>query len=65
MTTAQARNEGHGLARKGHGGLTNTPRRLAHMARDSGPDARRGRAKFRRLLAELFDRGFPRDPFAW
>ena len=29
------------------------------MARDSGPDALRGRAKFRRLLAALFDRGFP------
>jgi hypothetical protein len=42
----------------------NTPRRLAHMTRDSDLDALRDRADFRRLLAEQFDRGFPRDPFA-
>ena len=41
-----------------------TPKRLAHMTRDSDLDALRDRADFRRLLAELFDRGFPRDPFA-
>ena len=42
----------------------NTPQRLAHMTRDSDLDALRDRADFRRLLAELFDRGFPKDPFA-
>ena len=41
-----------------------TPNRLAHMTRDSDLDALRDRADFRRLLAELFDRGFPKDPFA-
>ena len=41
-----------------------TPQNLAHMTRDPDLDALRGRADFRRLLAELFDRGFPADPFA-
>ena len=41
-----------------------TPRHLAHMARDSDLDALRDRADFRRLLAGLFDRGFRPDPFA-
>jgi tetratricopeptide (TPR) repeat protein/tRNA A-37 threonylcarbamoyl transferase component Bud32 len=41
-----------------------TPQNLAHMIRDPDLDALRGRADFRRLLAELFDRGFPTDPFA-
>jgi hypothetical protein len=42
----------------------NTPQRLAHMTRHSDLDALRDRADFRRLLDELFDRGFPKDPFA-
>jgi tetratricopeptide (TPR) repeat protein len=42
----------------------NKPQNLAHMTRDPDLDALRGRADFRRLLAELFDRGFPADPFA-
>ena len=41
-----------------------TSQRLAQMTRDSDLDALRDRADFRRLLAELFDRGFPEDPFA-
>jgi tetratricopeptide (TPR) repeat protein len=41
-----------------------TPQHLAHMIRDPDLDALRGRADFRRLLAELYDRGFPADPFA-
>jgi hypothetical protein len=41
-----------------------TPQRLAHMTRDRDLDALRDRADFRRLLGELFDRGFPKDPFA-
>jgi hypothetical protein len=42
----------------------NTPQRLAQMMRDSDLDAVRDRADFHRLMAELFDRGFPTDPFA-
>ncbi len=42
----------------------NTRRHLAHMTRGSDLDALRERPDFRRLLAELFDRGFPADPFA-
>jgi len=42
----------------------NTPRYLARMTRDHDLDALRDRADFRRLLAELFDRGFPADRFA-
>jgi hypothetical protein len=42
----------------------NTPRQIAQMARDPDLDALRHRADFRRLLAELFDRDFPADPFA-
>ena len=42
----------------------NTPQRLAHMTRDLDLDALRDRADFRRLLAKLFDRMFPKDPFA-
>jgi hypothetical protein len=42
-----------------------TPQNLAHMTRDSDLDALRNRADFRHLLAELFDRGFPKDPCAW
>jgi hypothetical protein len=41
-----------------------TPQHLAQMSRDSDLDALRDRADFRRLLAELYDRGFPKDPFA-
>jgi len=41
-----------------------TPQQLAHLTRDHDLDALRDRADFRRLLAELFDRGFPADPFA-
>ncbi len=41
-----------------------TPQRLAQMTRDRDLDALRDRADFRRLLAELLDRGFPKDPFA-
>ena len=40
------------------------PQHLANMARDRDLDALRDRADFRRLLGELFDRGFPKDPFA-
>jgi tetratricopeptide (TPR) repeat protein len=40
-----------------------TPRHLALMTEDSDLDALRDRADFRRFLAELFDRGFPKDPF--
>jgi hypothetical protein len=35
-----------------------------HTSRDSDLDPLRDRDDFRRLLAELFDRGFPTDPFA-
>lgn len=42
----------------------NTPRCLAQMMRDRDLDALRDRPDFRRLLADLFDRGFPADPFA-
>ena len=41
-----------------------TPRHLAHMTRDRDLDALRDRDDFHRLLAELYDRGFPIDPFA-
>ncbi len=41
-----------------------TPQHLADMTRDHDLDALRDRADFRRLLGELFDRGFPKDPFA-
>jgi len=41
-----------------------TPRNFAQMMRDHDLDALRDRADFRRLFAELFDRGFPADPFA-
>jgi tetratricopeptide (TPR) repeat protein/tRNA A-37 threonylcarbamoyl transferase component Bud32 len=41
-----------------------TPQNLAHISRDHDLDALRGRADFRRLLAEQFDRGFPANPFA-
>jgi hypothetical protein len=37
---------------------------LANLTRDPDLDALRNRADFRRLLARLFDRGFPKDPFA-
>ena len=40
------------------------PQHLAYMTRDCDLDALRDRADFRRLLAELLDRGFPKDPFA-
>jgi tetratricopeptide (TPR) repeat protein/tRNA A-37 threonylcarbamoyl transferase component Bud32 len=40
------------------------PQDLVHMIQDPDLDALRGRADFRRLLAEQFDRGFPADPFA-
>ena len=40
------------------------PQHLAQMTRDHDLDALRDRADFRRLLGELFDRGFPKDPFA-
>jgi len=40
------------------------PQHLAQMTRDHDLDALRDRADFRRLLAELLDRGFPKDPFA-
>jgi hypothetical protein len=40
------------------------PQHLANMTRDHDLDALRSRADFRRLLAELLDRGFPKDPFA-
>jgi hypothetical protein len=40
------------------------PQHLAQMMRDRDLDALRDRADFHRLLAELFDRGFPNDPFA-
>jgi tetratricopeptide (TPR) repeat protein len=42
----------------------NSPPQVAHMAQDADLDALRGDARFRRLLAELFDRGFPADPLA-
>ena len=42
----------------------NTPRHIAQMARDPDLDALRHRPDFRRLLAGLFDQGFPADPFA-
>ncbi len=42
----------------------NTPRQLAQIMREHDLDPLRSRADFRRLLAELFDRGFPADPFA-
>ena len=36
-----------------------------HMPRaGSGTVPHRAREDFRRLLAEMFDRGFPEDPFA-
>jgi hypothetical protein len=35
-----------------------------HTSRDSDLDPLRDRDDFRRLLAELFDRDFPTDPFA-
>jgi hypothetical protein len=41
-----------------------TPRHVAQMTQDPSLDALRDRADFRRLLAELFDRDFPADPFA-
>jgi tetratricopeptide (TPR) repeat protein len=41
-----------------------TPQNLTHMAKDPDLDALRARADFRRLMGELFDRGFPSDPFA-
>ena len=41
-----------------------TPRDLAHMSQDRDLDALRDRDDFHRLLAELYDRGFPMDPFA-
>ena len=41
-----------------------TPQHLAHMTRDTDLDALRDRDDFHRLLAELYDRGFPKDPFA-
>ena len=41
-----------------------TPQRLALMNRDSNLNPLRDRADFRRLLAELVDQGFPKDPFA-
>jgi hypothetical protein len=41
-----------------------TPRHVAQMTRDPDLDALRHRPDFRRLLAELCDRGFPTDPFA-
>ena len=37
---------------------------LVRMTRDVDLDALRNRADFRSLMAELFDRGFPKDPFA-
>jgi hypothetical protein len=40
------------------------PQQLALTTRDHDLDALRDRADFRGLLAELFDRGFPTDPFA-
>ena len=40
------------------------PQHLAQMTRDRDLDALRDCADFRRLLAELLDRGFPKDPFA-
>jgi hypothetical protein len=40
------------------------PQHLAHMTRDPDLDALRDRADFRHILAGLFDRGFPKDPFA-
>ena len=41
------------------------PQHLAHMTRDHDLDAlREPGADFRRLLGELLDRGFPKDPFA-
>ena len=41
-----------------------TSQNLAHMIYDPDLNALRARADFRRLLAELLDRGFPADPFA-
>lgn len=41
-----------------------TAQHLAHMMRDRDLDILRDRADFRRLLAKLFDRIFPGDPFA-
>jgi hypothetical protein len=65
MTTAQTRNDKamDWLAKAASAGY-NTPQRLAHVTRDTDLDALRGRADFRRLLAELFDGGFPQEPFA-
>jgi tetratricopeptide (TPR) repeat protein len=42
----------------------NKPQHVARMIKDSDLDALRNRQDFRRLLTELFDRGFPGDPFA-
>ena len=41
----------------------NTPQNLAHLNQDPDLDALRHRDDFRHLLAELFDHGFPADPF--
>jgi tetratricopeptide (TPR) repeat protein len=41
-----------------------TPRHLARMSQDRDLDALRDRADLHCLLAELFDRVFPADPFA-
>jgi len=41
-------------------GWSNAP----HTARDADLAPLRDRADFRQLLAELFGRGFPADPFA-
>jgi tetratricopeptide (TPR) repeat protein len=41
-----------------------TPQQVAHMTQDPDLDSLRDRDDFRRLMAELMDRGFPADPFA-
>jgi serine/threonine protein kinase/tetratricopeptide (TPR) repeat protein len=41
-----------------------TPQNLAHMSQDPDLDALRARPDFVGLLGELFDRGFPVEPFA-
>jgi hypothetical protein len=40
------------------------PQHLAQITRAHELDTLRDRADFRRLVAELLDRGFPKDPFA-
>jgi hypothetical protein len=59
---AEADNAMSWLAKAVAAGCATLPNRT-HMAWDSDLDPLRERADFRRMLAGLFDLGFPEDPF--